>query len=306
MHTDENGSVEKSDHNPLLTLIGNQSNGVTIDQEELFNEPSPHMTPAKMLQISNKINAVGQKYDGIVVTHGTDTLEETAYFLDLTTDVACPVAVTGAMRSTDQIGADGISNIRAALTAVLSPLAHGQGVMVVLDQQIHAARYVTKSNTTSLSTFKSPEIGPLGEIIGSSAFFYSNVTRDQTLNIDHLATGFYMFKAYAGMDDSIINLLDITTTHGIVIEGMGAGNLPPKVAEALQRFIDADIPVILVSRCYSGQAVPVYAYDGGGVQLVKHGFIISRYLNGQKALIRLRVGVSAELRGKELADYLRN
>lgn len=305
MHAQGNGAIIKSSQNPLINMIGH-SNDLVIEQEVLFNEPSPHMDPQRMLILSQRIQSVGDQFDGVVVTHGTDTLEETAYFLDLTINVNCGVAVTGAMLSSDQAGSDAITNIHAALRAVTASQAAQMGAMVVLNQQIFAARNVVKTHTTNLATFQSPDAGPIGEVTGQKVhFFIDKLSRDVN-PIRHITEGLYLFKTFAGMTGELLSLLSVRQTEGVVIEAMGAGNLPPLLLPALKKLISNGIPVVLVSRCYRGKVAPIYAYEGGGVELKQMGVIFCSYLNGPKALIRLQVGISAGLTGERLNQYMVN
>ncbi|MCG0789806.1 L-asparaginase [Lactiplantibacillus plantarum] len=125
--------------------------------------PSPHITPARMLQLKQRIDkAAHEGVDGVVVTHGTDTLEETAYFLDLTLPNELPVVITGAMRSANEIGSDGLHNLETAIQTASTPDAAEKGVLVVMNDEIHSARYVTKTHTTNVATFRTPTFGPIG------------------------------------------------------------------------------------------------------------------------------------------------
>lgn len=304
MQTNESGDLRTTQQNPLVQAVS-QLKDVTVDQLELFNVPSPHMDHEKMLALSNQINARGNQYDGIVVTHGTDTLEETAYFLDLTITVTCAVVVTGAMRSSDQLGSDGLANIAAAVRVAASVAAAQQGVLVVLNDQIFAARDVTKTHTTNVATFQAPTAGPLGSVDSQQVHWYHQVKRTSSLTIQRLSDPVYLIKTYAGMNDQLVRALDSEQTRGVVFEGMGAGNLPPQILPAVTQLIQRNIPVVVVSRCPSGEVAPIYAYAGGGVELQQAGIMLCRGLNGQKALIRLTVALSAGLTESDLSRFMR-
>ncbi|WP_137597625.1 asparaginase [Paucilactobacillus kaifaensis] len=306
MQTDQHGSIETSAVNPLVRQTPQLTDQVSIMQEEVFNLPSPHMTPETMLTLAQRIQAVAANYDGIVVTHGTDTLEETAYFLDLTLQVNCPVVVTGAMRSSDQTSADGPANIKAATMVAASDKSVNQGVLVVLNDQIFAARFVTKTHTTNLATFQAPLTGPLGAIADEQVTFFAQVPQQTSVQIDHVTDKLYLFKAFAGMNADLLNLVEQAGSNGIVIEGFGAGNLPPTLIPAIKRLIAKNVPVVLVSRTFNGSVAPIYAYEGGAKQLQELGVILSHNLTGQKAMIRLQVGLSAGLNGSRLTEYLKN
>ncbi|WP_272946478.1 asparaginase [Apilactobacillus kunkeei] len=308
MSQDESGEVVQNEQNPIANQQDNLlDQGIDITNEEIFNLPSPHMTPDRMLEIANRIKeARKQGYDGVVVTHGTDTLEETAYFLDLTLANDFPVVVTGAMRSSNEIGSDGLYNLLNAAATAASPQAKNKGVLVAMNDEIHTARYVTKTHTTNVATFRTPTFGPIGIISKHEPTFYQELIQSEVVNVDSLVDHVYLIKAFAGMDGTLFDALDNDQTNGLVIEGLGAGNLPPETLDSVKRLVDRNIPVILVSRCLSGVAQDIYAYEGGGIQLEEMGLEFCHGLNGQKARIKLIIALSAHKSGEELTRFMSN
>jgi L-asparaginase len=149
---EETGAVRPDEKHPLHDVTPPLASLGDIFVEELFHLPSPHITPQEMLQLRNKIEEkiANEQMEGIVVTHGTDTLEETAYFLDLTVQTDVPIVVTGAMRSSNEIGADGLYNLISSVKVAGSEEARGKGVLVVLNDEIHTAKNVTKTHTCDL------------------------------------------------------------------------------------------------------------------------------------------------------------
>ncbi|KRM71514.1 asparaginase [Lacticaseibacillus brantae] len=306
MTADDSGAMSPSATNPLLDANPALGARVSLTTEDIFNVPSPHMTPKLMLQLTKRIErAEAEGIDGVVITHGTDTLEETAYFLDLTLGSTIPIVVTGAMRSSNEIGSDGLYNFQTAIQTAASEGAKGKGVLVVMNDEIHTARYVTKTHTTNVATFRTPTFGPVGLVTHDSVRFFQELINQETSNIDHVVDNVFMLKAFAGMDSTMFDMLP-DNTNGLVIEALGAGNLPPATLDGVQRLINRDIPVVLVSRCFNGVAEPVYDYEGGGVQLKKMGVIFCQGLNGQKARIKLIVGLSNGKSKEELAHYMDN
>ncbi|GLB46551.1 L-asparaginase [Philodulcilactobacillus myokoensis] len=300
------GGVRPNQHNPIANQPIHDLN-VKIENETMFNLPSPHVTPKVMLEVKERIiQAEKDGVDGVVVTHGTDTLEETAYFLDLTLPHHIPIVVLGAMRSSNELGSDGPHNFKTAIDVALSESSKDRGVMVVMNDEIYAAQYVTKTHTTNVATFKSPLTGPIGVVNHERPYFFQTVNDGHYQNISKVINHVYLLKAYAGMDGTLIDAIDNHQTNGLVIEGTGAGNMPPKTLPALKHLIDKHIPVVLVSRCFNGLAQDVYEYEGGGIQLQRMGITICRGLNGQKARIKLIVGLSANLSGENLAKYMGN
>ncbi|MCF6514707.1 asparaginase [Lactobacillus sp. S2-2] len=306
MSQSSTGEVVTNKTNPIANQQVIPLNEIELVNEEVFNLPSPHITPKEMLKITNRIKTafMDENYDGVVVTHGTDTLEETAYFLDLTLPNSYPVVVTGAMRSSNEIGSDGLYNFQAAIEVAASDDAQNKGVLVAMNEEIHSARFVTKTHTTNVATFRTPTLGPIGMVSHNKAKFFTTLIGNEYCDIETVIDGVYLIKAYAGMDSTIFDILNNDQTKGIVIEGLGAGNVPPKSLPGIKKLIDNEIPVILVSRCYNGTAQPIYDYEGGGIELEKMGLTICHGLNGQKARIKLIVGLSANKKDYDLAQFM--
>ena len=305
MSQNDQGEVVPNAKNPIAQEETILAGRVQLITDEMFNLPSPHMTPVEMLKIKQRIDqAEKDGIDGVVITHGTDTLEETAYFLDLTLPNTIPVVVTGAMRSSNEVGTDGLYNFRSAIEVAADDASRGNGAMVVMNDEIHTARYVTKTHTTNVATFRTPTFGPIGIVAKDHAVYFQKLINQDTCDIDHVIDHVYLIKAYAGMDGSLFDFLDNDQTAGVVIEGLGAGNLPPQTLPAIQRLLDRQIPLVLVSRCYNGVAEDIYDYQGGGIELRKMGLMLCQGLNGQKARIKLLVGLSAGLQGDDLKQFL--
>ncbi|MFT8907427.1 MAG: asparaginase [Lentilactobacillus diolivorans] len=307
MSQNDKGEIVPNDENPIAEQQSILKGQVKLITDEMFNLPSPHVTPEVMLKIKQRIiKAIADGIDGVVITHGTDTLEETAYFLDLTLPNTIPVVVTGAMRSSNEIGSDGLYNFRNAILVAATDESYGKGVLVVMNDEIHTARFVTKTHTTNVATFRTPTFGPIGIVTQDKAKYFQELIQTEVADIDHVVNGVYLIKAYAGMDGTLFDAINQSDTKGLVIEGLGAGNLPPQTLPAIQKLLDRQIPIVLVSRCYNGVAQDIYDYQGGGIQLKKMGLILCQGLNGQKARIKLLVGLSDEKSGKSLAHFVRN
>ncbi|SFH81528.1 asparaginase [Pisciglobus halotolerans] len=299
------GKVSPSSENPLHTHSHLFKEEADLIVEDFFHLPSPHITPKEMLQLKERIEEaiLSHEADGVVITHGTDTLEETAYFLDLTLETTVPIVVTGAMRSSNEIGADGLYNFQSAVWVALSDEAINKGVLVVMNDEIHTARYVTKTHTTNVATFRTPTFGPIGLISKNEVRFFQQLTQDETYSIHSVDKDIYLLKAYAGMDGTLFEAVDQPETDGLVIEALGAGNLPPATLPAMQKILDHQIPVVLVSRSFNGVAQDVYDYSGGGKRLKEAGIIFTHGLNGPKARIKLLVLLSNGIPASEIADY---
>ncbi|MDQ0178395.1 asparaginase [Bacillus chungangensis] len=288
------GAVAPRDYHPLLSETGRLSELAHVITEEPFHLPSPHITPVEMLQLRNLIcDAIKtKKIDGVVITHGTDTLEETAYFLDLTIKTEIPIVVTGAMRSNNEIGSDGLYNLLASTRVAASDEAKEKGVLVVLNDEIHTAINATKTHTSNVSTFQSPQYGPIGIVTKRGIIFHHLPTKRAFFNIQDVSKRVALLKVHAGMDASLLYAIKDLKYDGVVIEAMGQGNMPPAVIPGLQALLDAKIPIVLVSRCFNGIAQDVYEYEGGGKNLKEMGIIFANGLNGQKARIKLLIALA--------------
>ncbi len=305
MTQEEGGAVGLSNHHPLTQTRNVVPKNIEVIVEELFNLPSPHITPKEMLVIRNRIvEAQKEDFVGVVVTHGTDTLEETAYFLDISFKKEISVVLTGAMRSSNEIGADGLYNYVQAIITASDEKSQNQGVLVVMNDEIHAARFVNKTHTTSVDTFRTPMFGPIGVLSKRQVIYLKEVVDHNVLPIQSVAGKVILVKAYAGMDAMLFDILREAQIDGLVIEALGAGNLPPKVIPNLQALMDEGIPVALVSRCSNGFAQDIYAYEGGGIPLRKMGVMFVQGLTGPKARLRMLVGLNARLSQNELNRFM--
>ena len=303
MQADATGAVVTSQENPM-NHVSNPLEGIEVYALDFFNLPSPHIKPKHMLALYHKIKEEADNYDGVVITHGTDTLEETAYFLDTMKIPPIPIVLTGAMRSSNELGSDGVYNYLSALRVVSDDKAADKGVLVVMNDEIHAAKYVTKTHTTNVSTFQTPTHGPLGLIMKQEILYFKTAEPRVRFDLEHIQGLVPIISAYAGMTDELIDMLDLEQLDGLVIQAFGAGNIPKETAQKLENLLQKGIPVALVSRCFNGIAEPVYAYQGGGVQLQRAGVFFVKELNAQKARLKLLIALNAGLKGQALKDYM--
>ena len=304
MQADTNGHVTPENDNPMNHVTVDLEH-ITVTAKDFLNLPSPHITPKHMLALYHEIRQNANSYDGVVITHGTDTLEETAYFLDTMTLPDIPVVLTGAMRSSNELGSDGVYNYLSALRVASHKQAKGKGVLVVMNDEIHAAKYVTKTHTTNVSTFQTPTHGPLGIIMKHEILFFKRAEKRVRFDLEAISGTVPIVKAYAGRGDSgIISFLSPDNIDGLVVEALGAGNMPPKAAAEVEALTAKGVPVVLVSRCFNGIAEPVYAYEGGGVRLQEAGVMFVKELNAPKARLKLLIALNAGLKGQALKEYI--
>jgi L-asparaginase len=274
-----------------------------LEAIEFGHYPGPHVTPELMLELSHLVQSLAEQpaINGIVITHGTDTLEETAYFLDCTVNTVKPIVIVGSMRNSSEPDWDGPRNLRDATILSLSPKARGMGVLVCLADTIQAASEVSKMDTSNLSTFESSNFGPLGRIVNGQAFLYRLPVRRDTFKVQQLPRFVPIIKCYTSSEAELMRLaLDASDAapngsapEGIVIEAMGVGNVPPPVYRQILRALEREIPVVLTSRCPIGRVEHLYAYEGAGKHLYEAGVIFADYLTGQKARIKLLAALGA-------------
>lgn len=303
MQADDSGAVVTSQDNPM-NHVSNPLEGVEVHALDFFNLPSPHIKPKHMLALYQKIKEEADHYDGFVITHGTDTLEETAYFLDTMEVPHKPIVLTGAMRSSNELGSDGVYNYLSALRVASDDKAADKGVLVVMNDEIHAAKYVTKTHTTNVSTFQTPTHGPLGLIMKHEILYFKTAEPRVRFDLDKIQDLVPIIPVYAGMTEELLDLLPVDQLDGLIIQAFGAGNVPKETAQKLNALIQEGLPIALVSRCFNGIAEPVYAYEGGGVCLQNAGVFFVKELNAQKARLKLLIAINAGLRGEELRAYM--
>jgi L-asparaginase len=230
--------------------------------------------------------------DGLVITHGTDTIEETAFLLDLVLTSDKPVVLVGAMRTVSDPSWDGPGNLIAAARVAVSSSSRGHGVLVVMDEQIIPAREVRKIHTESSGSFAASEFGPIGVIDGGAVMFrrltlprptWRDAAAPDGLRVQRIDTRVELVQAYTGMSDRFIRTALADETRGLAIVGFGRGNVPPAIMPALGEAVRAGVIVTISSRSLAGRVSPRYGYDGGGAQLAKRGAILAGDLSGAKA-----------------------
>ncbi|ACD53938.1 asparaginase [Clostridium botulinum] len=278
----------------IMQMVTGIQGFAEIESHTFSNLPSPHMTSQLMLELSNLVQKLLDRDDisGVVITHGTDTLEETAYFLDLTLNSDKPVVVTGAMRSSDELGYDGPFNLATSICTAISDSAKNRGVLVCFNSELHSAKEVTKRNSMALNAFSTPNFGPIGIVDNNRVIFYRENSKSTHVKINSTEKDVALIKCVSGMDSKFIDFVIDNGYKGVVIEALGRGNVPPLMVEGIKRAIKKGIPVVMVSRCFEGRVFESYGYLGGGKNLREYGVIFGDVLSGQKARIKLLVAVN--------------
>lgn len=279
----------------LIAAVPDINKIATIKGEQISNIGSQDMNNEVWLKLANRINELlnSGKADGIVVTHGTDTMEETAYFLNLVVKSDKPVVLVGAMRNSGSLSADGPLNLFNAVNVAISKDSVGKGVVVVMNDEIHAAREVTKTNTTGVDTFKSPNSGKIGTVFYGNVKYYMNPLRKHTASSAFDLTGVKelprvdIIYSHANDNPDFVNLAVKNGVKGIVSAGLGNGNPYFSVLEALGEASKAGVVVVRDSRVGSGETTM-----NGEVDDAKYGFLTCDNLNAQKARVLLMLALT--------------
>jgi len=287
------GAVPRFSGKELLRKIPEAKKLANITCYDFGKYPGPHMTPELMFKLSQTIKKIisKKKFDGVIVTHGTDTLEETAYLLDLTIKTNTPIVVIGSMKNSSEQDWDGSKNLIDAIHVCLNRNCKNIGVLVCLNGEINAASEVTKIYTEQIDSFRSLDFGALGFVEDGKVILNRLPRKLETIKTKKIITNVDLLTVYAGMDEKFFRYSAQSNVRGLVVEALGVGNVPPAAFEGIKYVVEKNIPVVLVSRCPAGETFDIYGYPGAGKWLNKIGVIFADYLNGQKARIKLMLAL---------------
>jgi L-asparaginase len=279
----------------LLDFIPGVREAADVEAVDFGRIPGTHMTLPLMMELAARVRATlaESRVDGVVVTHGTDTLEETAYLVDLVVESDKPVVFVGAMYSSSEPGWDGASNLTDAARVASSVEARGLGTLVVMGGQVLAAGEATKADAESLEAFESPHDGPLGSVDGSRVDIRRRPQRRSHIDAAAAVEPVWLIKTAVGYDSTLIDACVEKGARGIGIEALGCGNVPPGCVPGIERALGSNVPVAMASRCFRGRVDGRYDYVGGGAQLRELGVMSAGSLNGQKARIKLSLALGA-------------
>jgi L-asparaginase len=301
----QGGAVPALTGKDLIEAVPGLSKVANIEVVNFTNIDSSQMTPQIWAELSKKVDKIlkDKKVKGVVVTHGTDTMAEGAYFLELTLKSDKPVAFVGAMRDASDLSPDGPANILNAVIQVCSPEAQDWGVTVTLNQYINSARNVRKTQTTNVQTFDSGEHGYLGYIALGKVYKYNDSPPKQKFSIPGKLPEVAIINDYAGSNGDFIRYAVSSGVEGIVVEGVGAGNVNSQMNEAIEYAISKKIPVVITTRVYHGGVFPIYGDEGGGETLKKEKAILAGDLTSDKTRVLLMLALGEGIRdSKELEE----
>ncbi|HYM83479.1 MAG TPA: asparaginase [Candidatus Dormibacteraeota bacterium] len=300
------GNMPSLDAEALLARVPELATVADIVPVDRGRTPASHFTFPALFDLAAALRSAAEdpRIDGIVVVQGTDTLEETAFFFDLVVPSAKPIVVTGSMRSASEPGYDGPANLLDAVRVAADPVARGEGVLVVMASEIHGADAVAKTHTTSLTTFQSPDLGPLGHVIAGTTVLERRRVGRRHVEATRAAERVHLITATVAMDGSLIDAALGSGSDGLVVAATGSGNTSLPLLEAAARAMAAGVPVVLSTRCVGGRAGTAYASPGGGAAWVRAGAMLAGGLSAVKARVALAVGLGAGLDREALAALL--
>jgi len=298
------GAVPALSGRDILALAPGIERLAELEIDDWASFPGPHMTMERMWALRGRIaEHLGRDdVEGVVVTHGTDSLEESAYLVARSVDSVKPIVFTGAMRTSSDLGWDGPGNLGGAVRVAASDAARGCGVMVVMSDRIYTALDVTKAHTSMLDAFDSPGLGPLGVIDDGEVVFRRALPEPTpALGPATLAAPVDIIYAWAGAD---ARLLDASraTGRGVVVAAMGRGNVPPAMVDGVDRWVAEDKPVVIASRAFRGRVGCTYGYPGGGRRLAERGAIFAGARRPPQARIDVMLGLGNGMSVAELRD----
>lgn len=293
----------------LVASVPELAEVASITVESLQKVSGFDMGPERMVEVALRAREMllSGEVDGVVVTHGTDTVEETMYMCELLAGAATEhgaIVFACAMRAATDVGADGPRNLLNAVRIAASRAARGRGALLSVNDRIHCASWVSKLNTLHVETFVSVAGGPVGSMASDGPAFVLDSPRSP--RGAGIRGEVPLVKAYTGMGAAVFEWHLNRGIDGMVVEGTGAGNVPSSAAPAIVRLVDSGIPVIVTSRCPFGLPASPYGGAGGGASLDDAGVIRARHLNGAKARLALMVGLHETATAAELRAWLSN
>lgn len=301
------GVVPKLDAADLVAAVPEVEAVAAVTAESFRQVASANLGFADIIALAGRIgDMAGQGIDGFVVTQGTDTLEDSAFLLACLTDGSVPVAVTGAMRNPTQVGGDGPANLLAAVRVAASEETAEHGVVVVMNDEVHTARHVTKAHRFNVAAFASPDTGPIGWVAEGRVRYHGTAKpppRFRPVELTRPAEVALLTSVFGSQGRLLDGFAD-KGFDGLVVEAFGVGHLPESLADAAGALAEA-MPVVLASRIPAGEIfTETYGYAGGEIDLIRRGFIPAGPWSGRKARILLTLALMQGASRQEIAVVL--
>jgi len=273
-----------------------QDSALDVEVRSVLQKPSNGISLDDLVTLSRQCQALAQEPDviGIVITHGTDTLEETAHFLDITLPLDdCSLVITGSQRAPHEEGTDAFRNLGNAITVAADPRLNGIGATVVFNETIFAARSVRKLDSYRVDGFGAPEVGALGYVDGQRVHLAQAPRRATPLPLGDSLPRIDIIASYLDASPHLIGAAVASGAQALVVEGLGRGHVPPAWLEAIGEATRGGIPVAVVTGCYTGPVNARYEFPGSLASLQAYGAIPVRDLSARKARLTLAVLLSS-------------
>ncbi|CAN5760119.1 asparaginase [soil metagenome] len=299
------GAVPRLTGQEIVQATRGLADVADVEVEEWGMFPGPHMTIERMWAVRNRIrhHLARPEVDGVVVTHGTDALEESAYIVGRSLSPEKPVVFTGAMRPASDIGWDGPSNLLDSVRVAASPLSRGKGALVCMSERIHSALEVTKTHTEARDAFESPSLGALGEVDeGIVAYRRALLIMPEPLDPVTPAEPVDIVSVYAGADARLLDASRTSGARAVVVAAMGRGNVPPPVFDGIVRWVESGRPIVITSRALRGRVGHTYGYPGGGRRVLEAGAIFAYGKRPGQARIDVMLALGMEYGCAEIRE----
>lgn len=280
-----------------LAAMCNLPEDIEVIVDSAFQVPSMHMTFEHLVHLKERIQHYfhDKTIDGVVVTHGTDTLEETAYFLDLTIEDERTIAVTGSQRAPGDAGSDVYINIRHAVYVACETELRGAGTVVTFNERIFGAKYVKKEHASNIQGFNAFGFGYLGIIDNDKVYVYQKPLKREFYPIGKSLPEVDIIKCYINADGKFIKAAIESGAKGIVLEGVGRGQVVPDMMDEISNAIEAGINVVITTSAVEGEVYTTYDYEGSAYDLYKRGVILGKDYDPKKARMKLAVSLASGL-----------
>ncbi|WP_080874349.1 asparaginase [Oceanobacillus timonensis] len=277
---------------------------IHVKVDSFVQKASMHLHFSDLIKIKEKLDEYLKKetWDGIVITQGTDTLEEASYFMHLISNYSIPIVFTGSQRSPKDIGTDSFINIKNAVLAACSEDLKDVGVTVVFNERIFHSRYVRKEHASNIQGFNAFGYGYLGIIDNNTVRVFQKPTYREYLEIKTELPTVDIIKVYMDADGKYIQAAIDSGVDGLILEGVGRGQVSKAMMPAIQACIRQGIKVVITTSAVEGEVYPTYDYEGSTYDLLENGVLLGRDYDSKKARIKLLAGLASNVELKHLFD----
>lgn len=278
---------------------------IRLSVEDIVNVPGAHLTIENMVTLCRRIHhyTFGNDVDGIVVSQGTDAIEECSFFVNLCYGGIKPVVFTGAMRTASEVGYDGFRNLLSAVIVAANKQAENMGVLLVMNQQIHSAVELRKMHTLRTDAFQSPHTGPVGEVVFDKVDITRRIQRSSPVLEPLCRQPVVILPMVLDIDDEILAWISTCHPKGVIIEGLGGGRVPPKILPVIEKLIRAGVPVVETTRGGIGHVYDRYGFAGCHADLKILGVLFAHNLSSAKARIKLMLALGNAKSNEALREY---